>query len=529
MFIDARSVPTGSVMETEVCIVGGGAAGITLAREFIDSSFRVILLESGGHAPDQPTQDLYTGSDIGRPYDLFPVSRFRYFGGTTNQWGGPWCDLPSPLDFEARDGVPYSGWPFPLSYLEPWYQRAQPVLKLGPYGYALADWGIAPTDIPNPFLGPHFLCRVLQQGPTVRFGREYWNELRRARNLVVCLHANALRFDTGQNGGVVRRVDVGVLPHGGFSIQARIYVIAAGGIENARLLLLSSQHDGGTALGNDRDLVGRFFMLHLEYSGGRIVLKDPYANLSFQTGEQGARYKRLGSTRRFVSYISLSDETRRQLKLPALRLRFQYPRIPEIDVLRRLISGKEPRANILPEIRSAIRKSPALARYIVRRLLFGRNKPPVPLGTIPLNFTSEQLPNPDSRIRLANDLDVFGLRKVMVDWQLTAEDQRGLVAGNRLLGEELVRGGFGQLQSAVHEGDTEWPSDMHGDQHHMGTTRMHPNPKFGVVDENCRVHGVENLYVAGCSVFPTGGTFNPTLTIVALALRLADHIKQLPR
>jgi choline dehydrogenase-like flavoprotein len=148
------------------------------------------------------------------------------------------------------------------------------------------------------------------------------------------------------------------------------------------------------------------------------------------------------------------------------------------------------------------------------------------MASIPLNCTSEQMPNPDSRIGLGKDLDVFGLRKVIVDWQLTAEDKRGMATGNRLLGAELGRGGFGRLQSTVPEDDSKWPTGMGGDQHHMGTTRMQRDPSVGVVDENCRVHGVANLYVAGSSVFPTGGTFNPTLTIVALALRLADHIKE---
>ena len=200
MFIDARSVPIGTVIETDVCIVGAGAAGITLAREFINSGSRVILLESGGAEPEQATQDLYAGGDIGRPYEIFPASRLRYFGGTTNHWGRVWCDMPNPIDFEEREGVPHSGWPFSLSYLEPWYRRAQPVLKFGPSGYALSDWGIAPSDIPGPFRGPHFVCQVLQQAPATRFGREYASELRRAQNLSVYLHANGLCFDAGENG-----------------------------------------------------------------------------------------------------------------------------------------------------------------------------------------------------------------------------------------------------------------------------------------------------------------------------------------
>jgi choline dehydrogenase-like flavoprotein len=525
MFIDSRSVPTGTVIETEVCIVGAGVAGISLAREFTGSGFRVILLESGGAELDQVTQDLYAGSVIGRPYDIFTISRLRYFGGTSNHWAEVWCDMPTPLDFEMREDLPYSGWPFPLSDLEPWYRRAQPVLKLGPYGYALSDWGIAQSDIPEPFRGPHFVCRVLQQGPATRFGHEYGPQLHRARNLGVYLHANALHFDASENGETVRHVHVGVLPNGRFTVQARIFVLAAGGIENARLLLLS-ESGAGVGLGNDCDVVGRFFMLHLEYSGGVIVLTDPYADLTFQTGEGGARYNRLGVARRFVSYISLSNETKRQLKLPNFRVRFQYPNIPEVDALRRLTYRTDSAADIRQDLGLVLKKFPGVATYIGRRMVYGRNKPPTPIPSILLKCTSEQLPNRDSRIRLGKDLDVFGLRRVVVDWRLTTEDKRGMATGYRLLGAELRRGGFGRLQSSVPEDDGEWPSDMYGDQHHMGTTRMQRDPRMGVVDENCRVHGVANLYVAGCSVFPTGGTFNPTLTIVALALRLADHIKE---
>lgn len=532
MIIDSHSVSPGTVIETDVCIVGGGAAGITLAREFSNSNFRVVLLESGGTEREQATQDLYAGSDVGRPYGLFPESRLRYFGGTTNHWGRVWCDLPHSLDFEEREGVPYSGWPFSLSHLDSWYRRAQSVLRFGPSGYELSEWGIAPSKIPEPFCGPHFVCRVLQQAPATRFGREYGPELRRAENLSVYLHANGLRFDTSENGGTVRQLNVGVLPDGRFTVTSNTYIIACGGIENARLLLLS-ESPARIGLGNDRDLVGRFFQLHLEYSGGFIDLRDPSTDLTFQTGEQGASFKWFDGTRRFVSYLSLSDETKRQLKLPAFRVRFQYPRPPEVDALVRLTGllpelhlRTDKRTEILQDLGSVIRRFPNIAKYVARRMAYGRNRPPVPLASIPLNCTSEQMPNPDSRIRLGNDLDSFGLRKIVVDWQLTAADRGGMAAGNQLLGAELVRTGFGRLRSTVPEDDDEWPCDMHGDQHHIGTTRMHRDPSMGVVDENCRVHGVANLYVAGSSVFPTGGTFNPTLTIIALALRLADHIKE---
>jgi choline dehydrogenase-like flavoprotein len=316
-----------------------------------------------------------------------------------------------------------------------------------------------------------------------------------------------------------------VLPDGRFTVKSRVFVISSGGIETARLLLLSEKKNG-VALGNEHDLVGRFFMLHIEYAGDEIIANDPNQDFSFQTGENGAIHKRLGANHRFVSYISLSDETRRKHNLPAIRFRYRYPRSPELDVLWRILYRTGSKSAMVRDLGRAIRKAPDLVIYVARRVIYGRNKPQLPLTAIPIRYTSEQMPNPDSRIGLGTDLDVFGLRKVKVDWQLTDEDHRGMTTGNRLLAEELERSGYGTLKTTIPELGKEWPGDMRGDQHHMGTARMHKDPRQGVTDENCRVHGTDNLYVASCALFPTGGTFNPTLTILTLAIRLADHIKE---
>ncbi len=525
MIIDANTIETGADIETDVCIAGGGAAGIALGRSLEDSGLRVVLLESGGTDPDPATQRLYAGVDIGRPYRTFDHSRFRYLGGTTNRWGGAWCDLPSPLDFEERAGVPGSGWPFAVADLEPWYRRAQPVLRLGPYAYELDDWGIAPEDVLDPFHGPHLECRVLQQAPTIRFGRHYRPELRRSKRITVCLNANLLGFQTNEPRSVVRKVDVGTLGAIRFTVTARRFVLACGGIENARLLLLSGE-DGGAALGNAHDMLGRCFMLHMEYAGPTVVLADPRVDLSFQTGENGAIHRRGGARHRFVSYIGLSDATRRAENLPAVRYRFVYPRSPELDVLWRVYHRQ---GSVKTLARDALRvawKSPSIASYVWRRLLHGRNKPPVPLAEVPLKCTAEQFPDRESRIRLDSERDALGQRRVAVDWRPGAADLRGIDAADAHLEAELRRSGFGHVKHVVGKDADGWPEDLHGDQHHMGTTRMHRDPKRGVVDENCRVHEVENLYVAGSSLFPTSGTFNPTLTIIALALRLSDHISR---
>ena len=511
MFVDARSVPPGTVIETEVCIVGAGAAGITLAREFINSGFRVALLESGDVEFQDKTQDLYAGANIGRRY-FNPKDvglRLRYFGGTTNHWGG-WCALLDPLDFEEREGVPHSGWPFSRDYLEPWYWRAQAVLQLGPYGYAPADWGITSADIPQPFKGPHFVCQVLQVSTPTRFGPEYGPELRQAPRVTVYLNANALRLETSESNNTVQGLAVGVLPGHRLSVRARVYVLATGGIENARLLLLSGK-EGANGLGNEHDLVGRFFMCHLEYPGGIILLADPFANLNFNTGEEGATFEASGVPRKFVSYICLSDESRRKLRLPNLRILFETP----------ILHGIDRRGDLLRDLRSAMHAIDGGAASSVRKAQLEQM---VPTATIPVHCSSEQMPNPDSRIALGKATDAFGSRTVTVNWQLTERDWQGVVAGHRLLGAEIGRAGFGRFQSSA--SGFMWPFRMFGNQHNIGTTRMDRDARFGVVNENCRVHGVANLYVAGSSVFPTEGTANPTLTIVALALRLADHLKE---
>jgi choline dehydrogenase-like flavoprotein len=348
----------------------------------------------------------------------------------------------------------------------------------------------------------------------------YATELKQAPRLTVYLNANTLRFNTGEGDHSVEDLSIGVLPDRRFTVRARIYVLAVGGIENARLLLLSGK-EGGPGLGNHHDLVGRFFMTHLEYSGGVVALANPQMDFQFQSGRNGASYNRSGVPQRFVSYVCLSEDSRRKLQLPSLRIIFEKPPI----------DGNSQQSYLLQDLRSVmadiyggtIGDVPQDLRSVMRAILGRAQFDP---GTLLVHCSSEQTPNPDSRIGLSSTTDAFGLPNVTINWQLRAQDKQGMSAGHRLLGAEIGRAGFGRFRSYVTDDDVTWPKRMFGNQHNIGTTRMHRDPRSGVVDENCRVHGVANLYVAGSSVFPTEGTANPTLTIVALALRLADHIKE---
>src|SRR5579859_1957929 len=231
MIVDARSLPSGTVVETEVCIVGGGAAGITLAHEFSEAPFRVVLLESGGMDYEPDTQDLYQGQSIGRPFEDLTACRLRYFGGTTNHWGG-WCLPLDAIDFEARDDFSHHGWPFLKSDLDPWYRRAQEVCQLGPYNYNPLNWGLEASQIPPPFSGPDFEIKVLQEN-WLRFGPAYAPELQRAPRVTVYLYANAFHLDGGETDAEVKELSVKTLSGVNFTVRARVYILAAGGIENA--------------------------------------------------------------------------------------------------------------------------------------------------------------------------------------------------------------------------------------------------------------------------------------------------------
>jgi choline dehydrogenase-like flavoprotein len=525
MFIDARSVPAGTTIESDLCIIGAGAAGIAMALQFLDAGLRVCVLESGALDFEADTQALYAGTSVGMSYPGIATTRLRFFGGTTNHWGG-WCLPLDPIDFEPREGLPYRGWPIDRTVLDPWYEKAQKVLDLGPFDYRPASWGIQTEEIPDPFKGPHLRCSMLQTSRQPRLATVYGPTLKQADGVTVYLHANAVHLATDDAGREVQDLAVATLTGNRFTIRSKVYVLAAGGMENARLLLVSGKPDG-PGLGNEHDLVGRFFMVHLEYDSSTIAVADPYTNFDFYTGELlatgGILYKPFNLD--FVSFIAVTADSMRRLGLPNCKCRWTYdyePAKQTIDAVRRLMnwSWGDP---LLGDIGAVMRDLGDAGEFAWRKTL---GRPALPVRSLNVHMTGEPLPNPASRIRLGDDRDALGMRRLVVDWHLTAEDKQKALALQRLLGTEVGRAGFGRLRITLADDDTTWPDKMTGDEHHMGTTRMHADPTQGVVDADCRVHGLTNLFVASSSVFPTAGAANPTLTIVALALRLADHIKR---
>ncbi|MCK6453097.1 MAG: GMC family oxidoreductase [Alphaproteobacteria bacterium] len=517
MIRDFHEHADGATIEADLCIVGAGAAGITLAHELRNSRRRVLLVESGGLDADAATQELYAGENVGMPYPPLDTARLRFFGGTTNHWDGHCAPLDA-IDFEKRRWVPHSGWPLTRADLAPAYERAQVMCELGPCEYRPERWGDALPGLID-FESRRLVNRLWQFGPPTRFGRHYRDALNDAANVEVLLNANVVEIVVNDEATAVRKLRLRSLEGRSGAIRPRTVVVACGGIENARLLL-ASDRVMKNGLGNANDLVGRFFQEHPHAIFAFAVPAVPIDRLGVYYGNFAARGEAGAAV--FQAKPGLSEDIQRREGLLncCIDVGWGYQRSPGYlkfrAVAKSLAQGRMPR-DLGHAVLTMAGDLGGLAEGLYRR---ARDQ-----NVFWFACSVEQAPNPDSRVTLAAERDALGLPRVRLDWRLSPLDKITARRACRLVGEEFARLGLGRmrLDDWLLADDTTW-QDMDVRYHHMGTTRMSDDPKRGVVDRHCRVHGIDNLYVAGSSVFPTSGYANPTLTIVAMAVRLADHL-----
>lgn len=516
MFIDARTLAKGHQAEADLCIIGAGAAGITLARELANTSSRIVVLESGGLQPSDEVQRLAEGEIAGQPYRPLVITRLRGFGGSTNHWAGA-CRPLDAIDFEQRDWVPHSGWPITRVALDPFYIRAHEICGLGPYRYDPANWQ-SPAAPPLPFSGSSVQTSFFQFSNKRRFGEIYRAELERAPNIDFYLNATVLELQTAAQPNAVRSVQAGTLNGSRFSVSARYVVIACGGIENARLLLLSNSIQKA-GLGNQHDLVGRYFMEHPHVHSGIFLPaeKRPPLGLYREQDIRGTMVK---------AALTIGEERMRQERLLGFSVTltpYELAGAESIDYLKeRIAAGEVPPKHTLWHLKRIFGDAGELMRDAYRNMT-GSEDPRS--GTFRLHVRAEQSPNPESRVVLSTERDALAQPKGKLIWRLTALDKHSMRRSEEIIAQALGESGLGRLKIELDPSDDVWPPELAGGAHHMGTTRMHIDKHQGVVDDNCKMHSVANLYVAGSSVFPTVGFSNPTLTIVAMTLRLADHLK----
>jgi choline dehydrogenase-like flavoprotein len=516
---DARILESGSTLEGDLCIVGAGAAGISIALEWVNSPLKVLLLEGGGFDLEPAMQDLYRGDIVGQPYYPLHAARLHYFGGTTNHWAG-FCSTYEPIDFEKRDWVPHSGWPIRREELDPFYARAHRLLDLGPYEYDADDWAKRDASlVPLPLDPDAVWSKMWQFSPPTRFGTKYRDAIVNARNVHLYTHANVCEVEANEELTAVDGLRVRTLEGKELRARARCYVLACCSIQNARLLLASNRR-AATGLGNAHDLVGRYFMEHLEMPSAELALAKPYAGrmklYEIQFGVTKARAELALSARVQREHGILNSTASLEAGTLGKEVKSTFQFLPPQTIAAIMAWEKGGRVGPFP-----------LAGDERAATDSARRAPPPPPRFYHLMTRQEQAPNPDSRVTLGTERDAMGMPRVRLDWRLTDLDKRSIRTYYELLGQEMGRAGVGRVQLRewlLTGDDRSWPPFISGGWHHMGTTRMHEDPKHGVVDANCQVHGLSNLYVAGASVYPTAGAANPTLTLVALSLRLSDHL-----
>jgi choline dehydrogenase-like flavoprotein len=491
MFLDAHTLKEQS-LEADICIAGAGAAGMTLALDLRESGLSVILLESGGFRREAETQRLSDGRMLGINTWNMRSMRVRALGGATGHWEG-WCRPLMPLDFEARDYVPNSGWPIRYADLLPWYARACETLEIGTF-----DWdaetrakATGTSLLPTSAAIDH---RYYQFSPPTRFSRVYGSALEQAGNVRVIAHANVTDIRLNQNSGRVESFTCRTLAKTLFHVHASRYVLALGGIENPRVLLAArSQHPEGIANGND--VVGRYFMEHPHYYGSVGLVHLAKLDRRFYIRMPSDLKRANGTAVRVMGAFGLASDVARSERLLNFSAAF-HPTKEAVET------------GVLP---------PASVQALLTRAT----------GTYEaaqLAIRAEQSPIAESRVSLTKEVDALGMPRAALDWRISPEDDVRLHRALVLLGRELGASGIARVWIPGDSSRFAWRPSPGG--HHMGATRMGTDAATSVVDGHCRTHQVENLYIAGSSVFPTGGEANPTLTIVALAHRLADTLKR---
>ena len=457
----------------KVGIIGSGPAGISLALQLERHGIPSVIFEAGGYDYDPTVQDAYKGHVIGDPYFDLAGARLRYFGGSSGHWAG-WCRPLDEIDFEPRKGFRNSGWPTRKKDLDPYIKATDAILELEP---------LKPDEPVNQNLREIFF----QFSPPVRFGQKYRKHISDSSTIGLLTYSPVTEVVPAN--GCVDHLLVHTREGSSQKVTLPYYCLCAGGIENSRLLLWSNlKHNAGAV--PYPETLGKYWMEHPIFGAGDAVI---FNRFSMSTDSHwGMKYFAPTST-----YLHTHNMGNFGL---------------------RLLSGGP--------IKALIKDGLCVAPELFGKLLekAGRN---LHCATT-LRIAWEQLPVSSNRIELDTEKDKTGMPRTKLFWKKQPEDRHTVETAIQTFGTYLATTDQGRMKVVewIVEG-RDYPADEElAGFHHMGGTRMAATPAHGIVDRNCKVFGVDNLYIGGSSVFPTGGHTNPTYSIVQLALRLGDHLAQ---
>jgi choline dehydrogenase-like flavoprotein len=531
-----------------VCIIGAGPAGITLACELDGCGVPVLLLDVGGRGSDRPlTDDIFAGSATA------PHSDPRHFratglGGTSAIWGGRVVPY-DPIDFEVRDHVPNSGWPIPYEEVASFYPRALGYAHAGENDFSVRGSldGLVET-IPGLSAAERELIqdRIERYSLPTHFGRSYRQRLQQSRNVQVVLEARAVHL-LREASGAIAAVDVVVGQDRRVRVQSTVFVLACGGLETARLLLASDP--GGPGIGNESGALGRYYTCHIDNVIGSLVAPGQAVAFDFEKTRDGIYARRklqftavaqrehrlLNSVFR-LHFPEYSDASHRSAVLSTIFLA-KSMLIREYQLILQHGQSAPVKSPALAHLRNVAGDLPALFRFaftwLFRRVLTRRKLPytlvPRADGSYPIEFNAEQMPLAANGIRLLGEKDRHGVPLIHIDWHISPAEVESNVRAFHLLRDLVGRHTQARVEYDEATLVDRIRSSVPVPAHHIGTARMAADRRAGVVDRDCRVFGTDNLYIASSATFPTSSHANPTLTIIAMALRLAATLRTLPR
>lgn len=548
MMKDARELPPGSQIEADLCIIGAGPAGLAMALRLDGAPFRVAVLESGGLGPEEASDALSAIASTSRFGDDLAVGAYRAIGGSATRWSidngrtkrNVRLTSMTEADFEERPWMEESGWPIPVEALDAYMDRAKAFFGLPQRSFLPQDW-VDPETPALPIPEDRIRTRMFMFADADALLSERRRSIERSQNIVVYVHATAMSLERSPDGKTVSSVCVRAGRDHAFSVRADQVILSGGGLWVTQLLLASTAV-AGEGLGGGGDHLGRHFNTHPFLYGGKFYPSDPA--LFAKTKLYDMRF--VGETC-VMAHLQLTDEALRREKALNMSMMI-FPVEKEADAHRALSPRQKRGFDALIRMRFALRGQERVRfRHVVdlvcgldgvlKRLVGAILWPKTHIGkggwsrldrldrryqAYDVFHLAEQGPHPDCRITLSDERDDLGQRRIHIDWRMRPEDSAAMRRAQEIFREELAKAGLGRFEIADHEGG---PVFVHvSTNHFMGLTRMAANAQDGVVDPDCRVYGLDNLYIASSSVFPTGGFANPTLSIVALGYRVVDHV-----
>ncbi|HZZ75627.1 MAG TPA: GMC family oxidoreductase [Puia sp.] len=551
MIIPPKKYKAGTVIETDICIIGGGPAAISLALSFLNLHSKIIILTGGTWKERSRHRALNKGViDPVGSHEPLEENRRRVFGGGTSVWGGR-CVPFDPIDFEKRSWIPNSGWPITYDQVEQYFERSLQFCEAGENNFdaRVVFPGKNPEIIPGMDNEDMVSYKLERWSAPTRFAHRYKHILKGNRNVDIYLDAHVTNINVEHYAEQVDSVTV-VINGSEIKVKADKFVLAAGGIENPRLLLSSKSAFHPRGIGNQHDNVGRYYMCHLMGTFGAV---DPFNRkeilFPFELDQQAIycrrrwwltpKFQKQDKIGNGIMYLNgpINVKDHKEATESAVILAKSFTNI---------LKGRSPKAifqnlkqaikdlneHLVFTLRNSHQVIPFFLNIGIKRIT--NRRLPIRLPSIKSKwlfvcFQSEHMPNPESRIRLSEEKDWLGMPLPLVQVAFTELDIQTVISSYKIFFERfetLNKGNTVYKEDEIRQNVMEEINNFSSRAHHLGTTRMSDSPLNGVVDSDCKVHGMSNLYVAGSSVFPTGGHANPTLTLIALTLRLADHLKK---